>query len=221
MTLFEEPSRQPLPRPNFEDVQHAGGKALVAMIPFVGGAGSELIGLLTSPVAERRDAWLEDLQRRLQELEGRVAGFRFDDLTHNEQFVSATLQATQAALRTHQAEKLDALRNAVLNIATGNAPSDDKQLVFLNLIDRFTPSHLQILAYLQDRAALSKPTMETDLSNQVMLDLNAAGLLQDGRAFTARNRDYPDLLMAPGGNWTVNSVGTQFLEFIKEPITNV
>ena len=106
MPIFDEPSRQPLPQPTFEDVAHAGRKGLLSLIPFVGGVGSELLGLLSSPVAERRDDWFADLERRLRDLKGRVQGFRFDDLGQNQQFVSATLQATQAALRTHQAEKL-------------------------------------------------------------------------------------------------------------------
>ena len=54
------------------------------MIPLVGGVGAELVGLLSSPVAQRRDAWLESLERRLHDLEGRVVGFRFDDLGQNE-----------------------------------------------------------------------------------------------------------------------------------------
>jgi hypothetical protein len=43
MTLFDEPSRKPLPQPTFEDVTHAAGKSLVGLIPLVGGAGYELI----------------------------------------------------------------------------------------------------------------------------------------------------------------------------------
>jgi hypothetical protein len=96
VAIFDEPCRQPLPQPTFEDVKQSVGKGLASMIPFVGGAGSELIGLLSSPVAQRRDDWFEDLARRLHDLEGRVAGFKFDDLANNEQFVSATLQATLA-----------------------------------------------------------------------------------------------------------------------------
>ena len=133
MAIFDERSREPLPQPTLEDVGHAARKGLVSMIPFVGGAGSELLGLLSSPLSQRRDDWWTDLERRLRDLEGRVDGFRFDDLEKNEQFVSATLQATQAALKTHQVEKLEALRNAVLNVAVGSAPSEDLQFVFLSL----------------------------------------------------------------------------------------
>jgi hypothetical protein len=46
MAIFDEPSRDPLPQPTFEDVAHAGRKGLLSMIPLVGGVGSELVGLL-------------------------------------------------------------------------------------------------------------------------------------------------------------------------------
>lgn len=47
-------------------------------------------------------------------------------------------------MRTHQAEKLDALKNAVLNIAAGQE-SEDRQTNFIALVDRFTPAHLKVL----------------------------------------------------------------------------
>ncbi len=149
MALFDEPSRKSLPQPTFEDVAHAGRKGLASMIPLVGGAASELLGLLSSPISQRRDDWFEDLARRLHDLEGTVEGFRFDDLAKNEQFVSATLQATQAALRTNQKEKLEALKNAVLHVASGSAPNESRQTAFLALVDRLSPDHLHILERIQ------------------------------------------------------------------------
>ena len=152
MEIFDEPSREPLPQPNFEDVTHAGRKAFVSLIPVLGAAGSELVGLLSSPVALRRDAWWQDLERRLRDLESKVAGFRFEDLAQNDQFVSATLVATQGALKTHQREKLDAFKNAVLNVALGKDASADRQGQFLGLVDRFTADHLTLLRFFQDPA---------------------------------------------------------------------
>lgn len=149
MTLFDEPSRKPLPQPEFEDVAHAGRKALISVVPFVGSAASELLGLLSSPIAQRRDNWLTDLERRLRELEDRTAEFKFEDLGQNEQFVSATVIATQAATRTTQQEKLRALQNAVLNAAVGTIPDEVRQAAFLALIDRFQPAHLRILQTFQ------------------------------------------------------------------------
>lgn len=145
--LFDEPSRDPLPKtPDFDEVKFVGAKALASLIPGLG----ELFGLLSSPVAQRRDAWLEDLARCLHDLEEKVAKFHLDDLEHNEKFVSATLQATQAAMKTHQREKREALRNAVLNVALGHEPETDRQTLFLSLIDRFTVLHLAVLRAFAD-----------------------------------------------------------------------
>ena len=60
------------------------------------------------------------------------------------------MHASQAAIRNHQAEKREALRNAVLNVAIGKAPEDDLQLMFLNLVDSFTTWHLRILRLFQN-----------------------------------------------------------------------
>lgn len=119
------------------------------MVPF-GNVASELWALLGPPISKRRDAWLSDLARRLHDLEGQVEGFRFDDLGQNEQFVSATLQATQAVLKTEQAIKLDALRNAVINVALGKEPDADRQTIFLSLVDRFTALHIILLRFFDD-----------------------------------------------------------------------
>ncbi len=149
MGLFDEPSKKQLPsEPTPQDHRYAVIKGALSSIPLIGGVLAEEMGLvLVTPLARRRDAWFEDVARRLREIEDRVADFRFEDLGDNEEFVSAMVQATQSALKTHSLEKLEALRNAVLNIALGNAPADDLQSIFLILVDSFTPIHLQLLRF--------------------------------------------------------------------------
>ena len=152
--LFDEPSRQPLPNePELADHRAAVIKGALGSIPVLGNVLAEELGLLLAPpLTQRRDAWLEDLARRLRDLEAKITGFRFDDLCNNEQFVSATAQATQAVLRTHQVEKLAALRNAVLNVATGKELDTDRQAQFVALVDRFASAHLTLLRFFQDPA---------------------------------------------------------------------
>lgn len=90
---------------------------------------------------------MEEIADGLRDLEKK--GLRLEDLRSNEQFISAVMHASQIALRTHQEEKRHALRNAVLNIATGQSPDEMLQQVFLNLIDLFTEWHLRILKLFQ------------------------------------------------------------------------
>jgi hypothetical protein len=152
-SIFDEPSKHPLPAPEVKDHGAATIKGMISSLPFVGGVIAEELALvLNAPLSRRRDEWLTDLARRLHDLEGRVNGFHFEDLANNEQFVSATAQATQAALRTHREEKLEALRNAVLNTALQREPDDDQQGVFLALIDRLTFPHMNLLRGLHNSA---------------------------------------------------------------------
>lgn len=117
----------------------------------VGGAATELFSaIITPPLARRRDAWISSIAEGLRALEQTVEGFKIEALADNEVFTTAVMHATQAALRDHRHEKLEALRNAVLNVAAGKAPSDDLQLMFLNFIDTATSWHIQWLAFLHN-----------------------------------------------------------------------
>jgi hypothetical protein len=197
MAIFDEPSRQPLPTtPELEDHSAAVIKGTLASIPVIGNVLAEELGLvLAPPLSRRRDEWFADLARRLHDLEGRVAGFKFDDLANNDQFVSATLQATQAALRTRDEIKLEALRSAVLHAALGSEPQGDRRDVFLSLVDFLQPVHLRLLKILAGLELTDKSTLSNvlglvreadaglrDLGDEgttlVLQDLNSRSLIQ-------------------------------------------
>ena len=75
-------------------------KAVIGAMPLLGSVLAGEVGLLlVPPVTRRRDEWLEDLARRVRDLEKRGTGFRFEDLVNDEQFISARVQATQAAVK--------------------------------------------------------------------------------------------------------------------------
>ncbi len=130
------------------DAVHALAKAGFSAIPVVGGPAVELFQYVVQPPLEkRREAWMEDVGQRLKELESQ--GLKLEDLQSNEEFITAVMQASQVALRTHQTEKLAALRNAVLNVAKGQAPEETIQHLFLDYVDSLTERHLQILKIFQ------------------------------------------------------------------------
>ena len=136
------------PKQSMGDLGHALVKGLIAGAPYVGPVASELFSLvLASPLTRRRDEWMESIAEALKKLEEKVEGFKIEDLSKNESFITTILHATQAAIRNHQKEKLIALRNAVLNSALSNAPEEDLQMLFLNYVDTLTPQHLLILKF--------------------------------------------------------------------------
>jgi hypothetical protein len=219
VAIFDEPSKGPLPgAPTLKDHRFALIKGVLSSLPFVGGALAEEMGiLLITPLARRRDEWWADVARRLHEVEARVAGFRFEDLGSNERFVSAMIQATQSATKTHRKEKLEALRNAILNIALGHSPTDDLQAIFLSLVDSFTPVHLEVLRYFQHQNDFDLGRFRTEryVSDQATMDLLSRGLVLDTRPYAARGRDSDEALVYY--DWRVSDLGKQFIELISNP----
>lgn len=51
------------------------------------------------------------------------------------------------------AGKIEALRNAVLNSVSPDAPDADRQVIMLDLVDRFTPSHFRLVTLWDDPPA--------------------------------------------------------------------
>jgi len=141
-----------------------------------------------------------------------------ESLGENAAFVTTALQATQIALRTHQEEKLEALRNAVVNSASDRSLDDDTRSIFLTFVDAFTPTHLRILKYFQDRGSLEESTVQRFIREGKGPDKLNCGrvgekrLLQDNRPYAARGRDNGESLLTFG--WTLTPLGSQFLRFI-------
>ena len=202
------------PNKTIGDWLHTLTKAAVSVVPWVGGPAAEIFAAIVMPPRSKRmNDWMESVVRKLENC-------TMDSLQNNPAFVSAVLHGTQIAIRSHQKEKLDALRNAVLNVASGNAPDDDLQLVFLNMIDLFTPTHLQLLRVFQDRSSVSSGVIDNFrqqrvLTDPVVNDLNQRGLLDDPRPYVARGRDSSDsLIIQP---WQLSKLGNQFMKFVSAP----
>lgn len=224
------------PKADYRDYAYAIIKGTISSvpIPFVAGIASEIFSLLlASPLSKRQDEWISALAQDLVQLRDKVEGFNLEDLSSNESFVTMTLQASQCALRNHQQEKLDALRNAVLNSALPNAPDDDLQLIFLNLVDTLTPWHLRILKLFDNPIRWAEvnqkpfpkgwsmggvsqvinhayPELQRygELTGQIIKDLSSHGLAE-----------IPGAMMTVAGMLSSRTsiLGKQFLEFISTP----
>jgi hypothetical protein len=151
--LIEEPSVLIVPVPDSRtagDYVHATVGATLGSVP---GAGTALqtvfTTLVSTPLDRRRDAWMNSVNSRLLELEKRAV-VNVQALSENEGFVSLLMRASDAALRTHDETKLDALRNAVVNSASAPEEPDDRELQFVRFVDELSGWHLRILAYLHN-----------------------------------------------------------------------
>lgn len=213
-------------------------KVLVSFIPAVGGSAAEVLGAIIQPqLDKRKKAWFEELANKLEQLRQRMDNVTPEKLAESPQFSTALLHASTIALRSHQTEKLSALRNAVLNVAASIALSDDFQLMCLDAIDTLTPSHLQMLAYFAGpkewASAHGKPlppyTMggadaplqeampelkgHRDLMDLLYNDLSRRGLV-GGDANTLHMAMTGQGMVEP----RITPLGHQFLQFISSPI---
>lgn len=207
------------------DFVHASAKTALSAIPYAGSPAAELFNLVLQPPLEKRRAeWMERVAKGLEDLE--KEGLKVQDLKDNPQFVSAVMQASQIAVRSHQEEKLHALRNAVLNVASGQAPEDALHGLFLSYVDFFTPWHLHILKVFQSppvreglltgglshvlENAITEMRGRRDLYDSLWRDLYLRGLV---------SAEHLHVTMSGSGlaSKRTTTLGDQFLAFISEP----
>ena len=148
--LFASRSKR-YPEPTDADVAFGAGRAALATIPVIGGTLTEVLSLVLAPaVTRRRDAWFKEVAEALEDAERKIDGFSIENLTQDEAFVSAVIEATRSAISTHKDEKRDALRNGLLNIALHRSTDEDQQATFLRYIDELTVWHIRILVLFQN-----------------------------------------------------------------------
>ncbi len=220
------------PKPDKQDTAYTVGRAVLASVPYIGGAAVELLQLVFAPPLEKRRAkWAEEVAQALRDLENR--GVKLEELQSDETFIDTVMYATQIALRNSQQEKREALRNAVLNAGLPSPPEEALQQMFLNLVDTYTVWHLRLLKLFHnvERWALDSsqelpeitgslakilesayPSLHSQrtLYDQVWKDLYQGGLV---------NVDSLHTMMSGQGLKArrTSELGAQFLKFIEEP----
>lgn len=144
--LMDDKHVGPPPDTTAREVALGLARAGLSLVPAVGGAAAELLTLVVNPIIQgRRDRWLVSLAEAVDDL--RAHGIDVRTLEGNEAVVSIILNATQAAARTHEEEKLDALRNGVVNAVLGVNYDEQMSQMFIRCIDELTPLHLRLLDY--------------------------------------------------------------------------
>mgnify|MGYP003619696663 FL=1 len=99
-------------------------KVIASAVPFFGAPVIELMNMLVIPkLQQRRDSWLQELGERVKKLEeeGKI---NYEKLQKDDVFIDIAMKVTEVAIKTHQKEKLDALRNELINTSL-NYPSID------------------------------------------------------------------------------------------------
>jgi hypothetical protein len=231
---MSEPDKYRPPEFSALDHAHTAAKGVLGMIPVAGSLVAEVFGaILPAPRERRQQKWMNAVATGLRDLEEQGA-IILAHLQDNEQFVSTLLQASQAAQRSHQEEKIEALRNAVLNSALPNPPEESLQQIFVGLVDSFTVWHLRILRLFEDpprwfeehrrpfsvqnagglpsvlEAAFPELQGNRELYDLVWKDLNDRSLVN--------TTSFHSMISASGTrDGRTTGIGKQFLQFVTEP----
>jgi len=239
--MCEEPK---LTVPTVTPADHVRATVLGTLSAIGGGAvqlvGGAAVGFLnslwTSPIERRRDAFLNELCSAMETLRTANANI-LTTIQSSESFQSVLLQATWAAIRNHQGEKLAALRNAVLNAAVGTTIVEDWQLLFVRYVDELTPIHLVIMAFLAKNemgiadftsfqnlflafVANTKQQIDGSFFKLVCDDLNARSLIRISKEMEdVQGLFYVTKIIAPlpenrKPHLIVTSFGHAFVEFV-------
>ena len=137
------------PTPNRDDTLYAVVRATLSSVPYVGGALAEVFSAtVPSPMSRRTADWWDDLAKRVTVLER--SGINMESLANNEEFFGLVRRAAEMASQNNQQEKLEALRNTVINAAAGIDIDADERQIFLTLVQDLTTSHLKMLEFLDD-----------------------------------------------------------------------
>jgi len=233
---MHDSDRRSKPKAGAGDVVHTIAKAGISAIPMVGGPAAELFSsIIIPPLSRRRDEWIESIAEGLEALEEKIDDFNIDSLAQNDMFITTVMHASQAAIRNHQKEKREALRNAVLNAALPNAPEEDMQLMFLGFVDTLTSWHLRILKFFDDPKEWGKrndikypdwtmgslsqileytfPELKgrRDFYGQIFKDLFARG-------FTSTDSLHGTITSQGMFVSHTTNIGKQFIDFITSPI---
>jgi hypothetical protein len=138
----------PVVEPDSEKV-HRVVRAGLAAVPVVGGPLVEAFNaLIEPPMSRRKTAWMIEVTEAINDLYSKGIVTE-EDLQENEKFFTTLVHASTIAVRNHQSEKREALKNAVINSALPDAPDDTIQQLFLNVIDSCTSWHLALLHLFQ------------------------------------------------------------------------
>ncbi len=163
-------------------------KSVISTIPGVSILVSTYEEMQTGIYKRRMEEWKEAVEERLGKLENDVV----NSLPDNEIFATVLLISAQLALKTNKV-KAPLLANAVFNAAITTI-AEERIVIILNCIEKYTIQHLRLLRFLQNPKEYNPkdsyiggspmtiyndyyPDRDKSLDNIIIRDLYADGLI--------------------------------------------
>jgi hypothetical protein len=140
----------PMPERNLGDVGEIGFQAAVAMVPLIGAPIQTFMAAAGTAYEARKDDWLNKMAEVVDDLSERFEDFDPATLANDQRFLSATAEASRIAVASHRREKLQMLKNALINLASGREPEEVMTARFLRFVEELEVDHFVFLKYASD-----------------------------------------------------------------------
>lgn len=221
-----------LPQPDDGDTLRAAIEKGIEQVPVAGSITNFIVSRFWVPSASRRlEGWLKEFA---DDFDKHCEGCKMENLVNDEAFISASIRAARIVVGTHQEEKRQCLRNALLNIAMGKGPDEGLQQIFLNAVEEFTSAHINVLNVLWRGPSLLMaqdrwhPMRNSDVTNyRQAIEALAPELkgqddllryiITDLRNWGMTNMGGPADPFPAGGSQAITNMGVRFLQFVLSP----
>lgn len=240
--MTDKPKFSP-PEPGVPDRIHTGINTLGTIgtiIPVFSALWTPLFAMLSSryrsPFERRLQRWRETIGEVSSILESRVGDL--EKLLSDESFITIVQHASEVAIRTHREEKIQALRNAIINTGCNIDIDEDLQTSFIRYVEELSSSHLMLLEFFvlaeQDLCKVmnydeifqtfKRYNPEVELRREhfraFCQDLTARGLLHILQGMYDSDLGMMSIVTQasddPPPNVRVTEVGTDFLRYITD-----
>ena len=141
----------PYPKGDGLQIAYATLELAAGAVPIAGPVLQTALRLcVEDPLQERRTKFFAEIAAAINRLWHSQQEMSWEALSKKPEFISLLLTALQMAEHTHRREKLEALKNIVVNAATGLTIDEVMEQTFIGLVDRFTSAHIRLLRIFGD-----------------------------------------------------------------------
>ncbi len=161
----QPPVRQP--RRPFDDELIRAIRTVLRLIPYGIGAALDvqIFDRIAARDAERMQAFIEELSRRIESLDAQQASLLRKDFLDTDEFRYILREVLWRAAREHRQAKIDAFHAVLVNSMMKNpALHFDRKVFFLEVLDALTVDHIHLLKHLHRQRAVLGVTERESVS---------------------------------------------------------
>lgn len=228
----EKKGKLAVPKTDIWDYLYSANKAALSIAPPLA-AFYEMV--IAPPFQKRTIEFMQSVVEKCKKFEEKFDEFKPANLVDNDLFQSAFNYSARIAAQTHQKEKLEALRNALLNTVIMKDLDENYKLLYFSYLEIVTPLHIAILNFYKKirHAEILPNTIYNKQFEKFHTEMSSAGILLSPNLFTQVCKDLElKNLIHKGSNkrlmqivrandpwdWIyITDDGKKFLQFINDP----